>query len=164
VRLSPRRKIFYACSAIFSIMLLVLGRDRLTVFLGDEPGKKIPASVLASELDRLPLPPGYSWQTSPDVFDKEVITGASANLTGTVISKSLLDYYQQILPTKGWDLMSDENVSKKNRLRFCKSGISLTIEKVSSTHGAHYYVGAVWTKFHNSQDYCTPEIPLDHIR
>lgn len=159
-----RRKFFlYALSAIFSLVLIFLGAERITAILEgmnatlvDRNRKKVQVSMLSEELQRLPVPNDDVRLDQPQTFDKEVITGATAHFQSASSSKEVLSYYSRTLSTMGWKLANSESGANGETFKFCKASMSLTIDASPDGGGTKYYAGVVWTKFRKSPDYCEP--------
>lgn len=146
--LTSRQKMLYAFSAIFSLLLLVIGRERITSIVGAPNGAKVQTSTLMAEFKKLPVPTGYVWLDPPQAFDKGVITGVTAHLEGSPSPQNAPAYYSHVLPSMGWKPINDE------RAKFCKADMVLTIEALTNQTENSYYVGIVWSKFHRSAAYC----------
>jgi hypothetical protein len=161
VMLTRRKKFLYALSAIFSLVLIFLGAERVTAILEGvkatlvgQNRQKVQVSLLSAELQRLPVPDDDVRLDQPQTFDKEVITGATAHFQSASSSKEVLSYYSQTLSTMGWKLANSESGVNGEKFKFCKASMSLTIDVSSDGAGTKYYVGVIWTKFRRSPTYC----------
>lgn len=161
VTLTRRKKTLYALSAIFSLVMISLGAERITaifegakaIFIGQNR-EKVQVSLLSAELQRLPVPSDDAMLDEPQTFDKEVITGATAHFQSASSSKEVLSYYARTLSSMGWKLANTETGVDGEKFKFCKASMSLTIDASPYGAGTKYYVGVVWTKFRRSPTYC----------
>jgi hypothetical protein len=154
VILTRKQKVFYALSALFSVVLLLVGRERIAELINGPTPEKVKVSTLLKEFFAIPIHQGDAWAGSPETFDKGVITGVTANISSSAPSKELLSYYLQTLPTLGWHLSSDSLRAEGQRLKFCKAGSSLMIVSSDDNATTKYCLGLVWTKFPHSAAYC----------
>ena len=159
VTLTRRQKMLYSLSAIFSLFLLFLGRERITDIVGGSDKNKFQVSVLLAELQKLPVPNSDAWLDRPQTFDKGVITGATAHFRGASPPKDVLLYYSRALSLMGWTFANRERGVNGEKIKFCKSGMSLTIDASPEGVATKYYIGIVWTKFRGSPAYCASSDP-----
>lgn len=155
VTITSRQWALYAFSGLLSLVLVLVGRDRIAEFFSGSSKEKVPVSVLLKEFTAIRLHGGDAWSGNPETFDKGVITGATANLSSSAPSSEVLSYYLQALPPLGWRLASKDLGAGRQKLKFCKAGVSLIVDVSSDTEGTNYYLGLVWTTFRHSPAYCS---------
>lgn len=154
--LTSKQKALYVFSALFSLVVLLVGRERITELISGSSKEKVQVSSLLKEFSAIPIHSGDARSESPKSFDKGVITGVTADLYSSASSKEVLSYYLQTLPPLGWTLSSNASDTERPKLKFCKAGVSLIVDVSVGDAGTKYYLGLVWTKFRQSPAYCAP--------
>lgn len=156
--LTSKQKAFYAFSALFTLALLLVGRDRITEMISGSSKNKVQVSTLLTEYSAIPIRIGDRRPATPQTFDKGVITGVTAHFSSPASPREVLAYYSQALPSLGWEPSSGEFGTESQKLKFCKSGVSLIIEASAENPGAKYYLGLVWTAFEHGSAYCPRDL------
>ncbi len=154
--LTSKQKAFYVFSALFTLTLLLIGRDRITEMISGSNKEKVQVSILMKEFSAIPIRIGDGRPGAPETFDKGVITGVTAHLSSSASPKEVLSYYLQTLPPLGWEPSRNEVGAEGKKLKFCKAGVSLIVDASADHTGTKYYLGLVWTTFHHSSAYCEP--------
>lgn len=154
VTLTSKQRALYVFSALLSLVLVLVGKDRIAEFFSGSSKEKVPVPVLLKEFSAIRIHGGDAWAGTPETFDKGVITGATASLSSSASSREVLSYYLQTLPSLGWRLSNSDLDTRRQRLKFCKAGVSLVVDASSDSEGTKYYLGLVWTTYRHSPAYC----------
>lgn len=154
MNLTFKKKGFYVFSALFTLVLLLMGRERITELISRSSKQKVQVSVLLKEFSTIPIHKGDAWSEPPKAFDKGVITGVAAHLSSSESSKEVLSYYSQTLPSLGWEPSHNEAYTNAKKLKFCKGGVSLIVDASADKTETRYYLGLAWTALHHSSAYC----------
>ena len=145
-----------AASAIFVIVvgaMLVIGALR-----DAQPSPtQVEAATLRDRYAGLPIPPADAPVDALRVVDKGHYKYAARNFHSTATPSAVLDGYAAALEPSGWQFSVDNGTTGGNSLRkFCREGVSLTIEAARAARGTNYYLRLAWTDRPGDSAYCGP--------
>lgn len=138
------------------VMILLLGRERFVSLTTGPNPHKVPAQILRHELESILIPEGHDAVDQIKTFDREIATGATRHFRAQETVAAVVKQYKDVLVQHGWQVSSERRISGNEKVvKFCKSGMSLTLDLVEEGRAStYYYLGVVWTKSKSDRAHC----------
>ena len=152
-----KHKLLYVASAILSISILLIGRERVVRFFVGIPTQKVGLAVIKNEFERIKIHDDDRWIESPSAFDKNSIDGVSGNLRSNAAPAEIISYYRSVARGLGWIEVDSRKGGDGQSVKFCKNGVSLFVDASNNGSTTSYYLGAVWTEYSALESYCPPD-------
>lgn len=144
----------YGVTALLMAILLFLGQGTISEYINGSNAGKIGLPELRQTYNTLPLHDGDQFDLT-ESFDKESIVGITNHATSTASPMKLLHFYSNELKARGWRQQGMvRRTGNSEKIRFCKSRMSLTVDAYPAPRGSRYYMGLIWTRYRMSADYC----------
>lgn len=154
MKLTKKERFQYGLSAVFAIILLLVGRERIGELLHGPDVRRVSVGQLLEIKKSIPLHNGDTQVGELNTYDKFVITGVDEYFRSSSSAADLIAYYSRALPSLGWVLEGSAGAQTDMKMKFCKSGISIIIDLTTDGTGTSYYMGIGWTKYRQSTTYC----------
>lgn len=136
--------------------LAVVGKERVVGFFVDSP-KKIPLSLLRSELAGVAIPASHSATGKLTTFDRATSAAAYQFYLSNEAPATIVESYRVSLEKAGWVFGGARSIGGRKEViaKFCKGRISLTIDAMPiESSRTRYYLGAGWASATGASLYC----------
>ena len=158
--MNKKQRFIYVASALLSIILFLVGTDRITRFVEGVPAQKVGVSGLQENLKGITIHEGDRWVDGPTSFDKNSLVVLRGYLHSQLNPSQTIEFYRKSTPRSGWEEADIEASVGYKALKFCRGGVSLIIESRDEDRG-DYYFRLAWTSDKTSDSYC-PKPNVNH--
>lgn len=143
--------------AMLAIFAYVANRNDANQKMRGQPSM----AALRGSFESIPITAGDLPVSKFKTVERGGVWKIVRNYSTTRPSEFIFDYYQKVLPSRGWRLANTRRMAGPNAwIKFCKGSTSAIINTQESGSVTIYHIGVGWTSHSLNDAFCPGNRPL----